>query len=97
MTREAYSFEASTSYHKVMAIPKELEDILVSSADTLSGAVRFQGTRVLVQSLLDALMTGGTVEDFLDSYPSVTREQAEAVVRWEQVQAREALGIQQAG
>lgn len=81
----------------IMAIPKELEGVLICSADTLSGEVRFQGTRVLVQSLLDALMTGGTVEDFLEGHPSVSREQAEAVVRWEQVQAREAFGIQQAG
>lgn len=66
-------------------IPRELEKVLEATPDTLSGAVRFSGTRVLLQSLLDTLQEGGTVEEFLEGFPSVSRPQAEAVVQWQQV------------
>lgn len=74
-------------------IPRELELVLEATPDTLSGAVRFRGTRVLVQNLLDTLQEGGTVEEFLEGFPSVSRTQAEAVVRWQQEQTRVALGL----
>ena len=62
--------------------------------DTLSGAVRFAGTRVPVQALLDTLRSGDNIEDFLDGYPGVTFEQAQAVMHWEDAQARKAFGLQ---
>lgn len=77
-----------------MEIPSELEGILVSTPDTLCGAVRFARTRVLVQSLLDAIYCGQTLDYFLRGFPNVTREQAEAVLRWEQNQARKSLGLE---
>ena len=77
-----------------MTIPEELEGVLVSTPDTLSASVRFVGTRVLVQALLDMTIRGDTVEDFLRGFPNVSREQAEAVLKWEQSQARKALGLQ---
>lgn len=75
-----------------MSIPKELQDVLVSTPDTLSGSVRFKGTRVPVQILLDTFLVGGTIEDFLDGFPDVTRAQAEAVVRAMNGRAIEPLG-----
>ena len=75
-------------------IPKELRDILVSTPDTLSGAVRFVGTRVPVQCLLDTLTANFPVSDFLEGFPDVTPDQANAVVKWEQNRAREAFGIE---
>jgi uncharacterized protein (DUF433 family) len=77
-------------------IPKELEGILVSTPDTLSGAIRFAGTRVPVQVLLDTLMSNRSLEDFLEGYPNVTREQALAVIKWEQKVSRMALGLEPA-
>ena len=76
-----------------MTIPPELQGVLVANPETLSGAVRFQGTRVPVQALIDTL-DGGDIEEFLDGWPDVTREQAEAVIHWEQNQARRAFGLQ---
>jgi len=38
----------------------------------------FVGTRVPVQALLDYLEGGDTIEEFLDNYPGVSREQAVA-------------------
>ncbi len=77
-----------------MAIPKELESMLTANPETLSGAVRFKGTRVPVQALLDTLSRGLPVSDFLEGFPDVTEEQALAVIRWEQNHARETFGLE---
>ena len=54
-----------------------LETSVVSrSPEIMSGAAVFSGTRVPVQSLLDYLAGGHTVDEFLDDFPTVTREQA---------------------
>jgi len=79
-----------------MTIPKELEGVLDANPKIISGAVRFVGTRVPVQALIDTL-DGGDIEEFLDGWPDVTREQAEAVIRWEQNQARQSFGLKMAG
>jgi len=44
----------------------------------LGGTPVFTGTRVPVDSLVHHLRTGSTLEAFLDDFPSVTRDQAEA-------------------
>jgi uncharacterized protein (DUF433 family) len=46
----------------------------------MSGAPCFRGTRVPVQSLIDFLEGGETIDQFLELYPSVTREQVLAVL-----------------
>lgn len=48
-----------------MIIPEELKEVLVSTPDTLGGSVRFTGTRVPVQALIDT-MDGGSIEEFLE-------------------------------
>ncbi len=42
----------------------------------MSGAAVFAGTRVPVQSLLDYLAGGHSLDEFLDDFPTVKREQA---------------------
>ncbi len=49
--------------------------ILTRSPDVLSGAAVFAGTRVPVQALIECLEGGESVDEFLDGYPTVTREQ----------------------
>lgn len=68
----------------------------MSTPDTLSGAVRFKGTRVPVQALLDTLTHGLPVSDFLEGFPDVTAYQAQVVVAWQQQRTREALGLRAA-
>jgi uncharacterized protein (DUF433 family) len=41
----------------------------------MGGTAVFAGTRVPVQTLLDYLEAGETIDDFLAGFPSVTREQ----------------------
>lgn len=50
--------------------------VVSSSPDIMSGAVVFAGTRVPAQSLLDYLAGGHTLEEFLDDFPTVAREQS---------------------
>ncbi|MBE7521962.1 MAG: DUF433 domain-containing protein [Burkholderiales bacterium] len=45
------------------------------SHDVLGGTPVFAGTRVPVQTLLDYLAAGESIDDFLEGFPSVTREQ----------------------
>ncbi|MFZ4069592.1 MAG: DUF433 domain-containing protein [Caulobacterales bacterium] len=52
--------------------------IVVSDPDILSGTPVFTGTRVPVKNLTDYLAGGETLEDFLDDFPTVRREQAAA-------------------
>jgi uncharacterized protein (DUF433 family) len=48
--------------------------------DRVSGAWLFRGTRVPVTALFENLESGARLEEFLDWFPGVTREQAEAVL-----------------
>jgi uncharacterized protein (DUF433 family) len=50
--------------------------IIHSDPDILGGTPVFVGTRVPVQALLDFLEGGDTIEEFLDNYPGVSRDQA---------------------
>lgn len=50
--------------------------VISYSPNVMSGAGVFVGTRVPVQSLLDYLAGGHPLEDFLDDFPTVSREQA---------------------
>jgi uncharacterized protein (DUF433 family) len=45
------------------------------SPDVLGGTPVFAGTRVPLQTLLDYLEGGESIDDFLEGFPSVTREQ----------------------
>jgi len=77
-----------------MTIPKELQTILDADPKIISGAVRFKGTRIPVQALFDTIEDGNGLAEFLEGYPDVTREQAQAVIRWEQNNARRTFGLE---
>jgi len=48
--------------------------VVSSSPDIMGGTPVFPGTRVPVQTLLDYLEAGDTIDDFLSGFPTVTRE-----------------------
>ncbi len=52
------------------------ESVVHSHPEILSGTPVFVGTRVPVRTLLDYLEGGDTLDDFLDDFPGVSREQA---------------------
>jgi uncharacterized protein (DUF433 family) len=49
---------------------------VTSSGEVLGGTLVFRGTRVPAQTLLDYLQDGFSVEQFLEFFPSVQREDA---------------------
>lgn len=51
-----------------------------SDPEILSGSPCFTGTRVPVKNLFDAIARGRTLDYFLEQFPTVTREQATAVL-----------------
>jgi uncharacterized protein (DUF433 family) len=62
---------------KTISVP---DPLITTSADRLSGTLVFAGTRVPVQTLVDYLEEGDSLDDFLADFPSVSREHAIAVL-----------------
>lgn len=60
-----------------MSVP---DPLITTSADRLSGTPVFAGTRVPVQTLVDYLEEGDSLDDFLADFPSVSRDHAIAVL-----------------
>ena len=60
-----------------MALP---DPLITRSEKVMSGAVVFAGTRVPVQTLIDYLEEGSPLDDFLEDFPTVSREHAVAVI-----------------
>jgi len=48
--------------------------------EVMSGALCFRGTRVLVKNLFDYLEGSSTLENFLEDFPSISREAAVSVL-----------------
>jgi uncharacterized protein (DUF433 family) len=61
--------------------------VIHSDSEILGGTPVFIGTRVPAQALIDYLKAGHALDEFLDDFPSVTREQAIAALE----QAKEIL------
>lgn len=90
--------DASALLHDALMLPDHeraelaarllAQDSAVVSADpaVMSGAPVFKGTRVLAQTLIEYLEAGDSIDDFLEGFPSVTREQVIAFL--EETKAR---------
>lgn len=55
-------------------------NLIDRNPEVLGGTPVFGGTRVPVQILMEHLEAGDRIEDFLNDYPTVTREQAVALI-----------------
>jgi uncharacterized protein (DUF433 family) len=51
------------------------QPLITATPDILGGTPVFRGTRVPVQTLIEYLAGGQTIDDFLEGFPTVTREQ----------------------
>jgi len=60
-------------YHNVMKEP-----IITASPDVMGGTPVFANTRVPVQTLLDYLKAGESIDDFLEGFPTVSKKQVVA-------------------
>jgi uncharacterized protein (DUF433 family) len=57
------------------------QPIISRSPEIMGGSVVSHGTRVPVQTLLDYLEAGESIDDFLEGFPSVTREHVIAFLK----------------
>ncbi|HEX9960704.1 MAG TPA: DUF433 domain-containing protein [Pyrinomonadaceae bacterium] len=55
--------------------------IVTSSKDVMGGTPVFAGTRVPIQTLIDYLTAGETIDDFLEGFPTVSRAQVIAFLK----------------
>jgi len=61
--------------------------VISSSPDVMGGTPVFDGTRVPIQTLLDYIEAGDSLDEFLEDFPTVSRQQAIAFLE----QAKEQL------
>ena len=59
---------------------EDLQGIIHSDPEIMGGTPVFAGTRVPLQTLIDALEGGESIDGFLEGFPSVRRAQAIAVI-----------------
>ena len=58
----------------------KIEELIDRNPEKMSGTPVFSGTRVPIKHLFDYLESGESLEEFLDQFPTVSREQAVAVL-----------------
>jgi uncharacterized protein (DUF433 family) len=56
------------------------KEIIDSDPEILGGTAVFTGTRVPIKSLFDHLEAGDSIDDFLEGFPSVQRDQVIALL-----------------
>ncbi len=69
-----------------------LESVIHIDPEILGGTPVFVGTRVPVRSLFDHLEAGDSIDDFLEGFPSVRREQVLAVLESSREQVLQPAG-----
>jgi uncharacterized protein (DUF433 family) len=52
-----------------------MESVVTVSKDVMGGTPVFAGTRVPIETLIDFLTAGDSIDDFLEGFPTVSREQ----------------------
>jgi uncharacterized protein (DUF433 family) len=57
-----------------------VEELIEVDPEKLGGAPVFFGTRVPIRNLFDCLAGGESLDEFLEQFPTVTREQAQATI-----------------
>lgn len=71
---------------------EQLKGVVDSDLEIMGGTPVFVGTRVPLQNLVDYLEGGESIEDFLDAFPTVKREQAIAVIEAGKLKVLESIG-----
>lgn len=92
------SVDATALFNDVLRLPEterlelasrlfaQESSVLSAQSGVMSGAPVFKGTRVLAQTLIEYLEAGDSIDDFLEGFPSVSREQVIAFL--EETKAR---------
>mgnify|MGYP003596228235 CR=1 FL=1 len=60
----------------------DIRELITIDNEILGGQTVFKGTRVPVESLFDHLEAGISIDEFLENFPSVSKQQAVALLEW---------------
>ncbi len=74
-------------------IPPGLEHVMNINPEILGGEPCFNGTRVPLETIVDNLAAGHSVQEILDNYPSLTQIHIQAVLRWELSLVHDAVAV----
>lgn len=77
-----------------MSIPASLKNLVSIDPEVVGGEPCFTGTRVPLETVVDNLAGGHSVEEILENYRALRREHIDAVLRWERDLARQAVGLE---
>jgi len=77
-----------------MTVHEELSNILRSGPEIMGGAICFTSNRIPVVMQLDDVAAGVPMDKFYDRYPSLTPGVVVPVLRWDNHQARKAMGLE---
>src|SRR5690606_7275076 len=80
MHSDIFDSGLASAYRRCTMSPLASDRVVHSDPEILGGTPVFAGTRVPVQNLFDYLAAGDGLDVFLDSFPSVSREQVIAVL-----------------
>ena len=69
----------------MIAIQEKMLDEVWVNPERMGGVACFKGTRVPVEFLYSWLADGQTIDYFVEQFPSVTKEQAQAVLDWSRI------------
>jgi uncharacterized protein (DUF433 family) len=58
------------------------EDVVTTDPEIMGGTPVFTGTRVPIESLIQHLSAGDSLDDFLEGFPSIKREQTTALLQF---------------
>ena len=77
-----------------MSIPPSLSHLVTSDPEVVGGEPCFTGTRVPLETVVDNLAGGHSVQEILENYRALRPEHVEAVLTWERDLARQAVGLE---
>ena len=72
----------------------KVEQVINQNPDIHGGTPVFTGTRVPIESLIDHLKAGESLDDFLEGFPSVSRQQA---ITFLEIALNRTIGAHRAG
>ena len=60
----------------------DIRETIMADAEIMGGQTVFRNTRVPIETLFDHLESGVSLDEFLDQFPTVTKEQAVGLLEW---------------
>ncbi len=76
----------------LISIPPGLEHVMNIDPEILGGEPCFNGTRVPLETVVDNLAGGHSVQEILENYPSLTPDHIHAVLQWQLGLVHKAVG-----